>query len=46
MSPVALPLTESSRHLVPLVERAINTHRQGAIETARPDPAGQPRSAA
>ena len=29
-----MPPAESSRHLVPLVERAITAHRQGAIETA------------
>jgi predicted Zn-dependent protease len=34
ISPTALPPQESSRHLVPLVERAIIAHRQGAIETA------------
>jgi Tfp pilus assembly protein PilF len=30
----ALPIPESSRHLVPIVERAIQAHRQGATETA------------
>ena len=30
----ALPPPEAIRHLVPLVERAIQAHRQGAIETA------------
>lgn len=30
----ALPPAESTRHLVPLVERAIAAHRQGATETA------------
>jgi tetratricopeptide (TPR) repeat protein len=30
----ALPPAESVRHLVPLVERAIQAHRQGATETA------------
>ncbi|MGD0108817.1 MAG: sulfotransferase [Rhodopila sp.] len=34
MNPAAMPPTESSRHLMPLVERAIVAHRQGAIETA------------
>jgi tetratricopeptide (TPR) repeat protein len=34
MNPAAMPPMESSRHLVPLVERAINAHRQGAIEQA------------
>src|ERR1700761_274186 len=34
MNPAAMPPAESSRHLVPLVERAITAHRQGAIETA------------
>lgn len=34
MNPAAMPPVESSRHLVPLVERAIQAHRQGAIETA------------
>ena len=29
-----MPPPESSRHLVPLVERAVTAHRQGAIETA------------
>ena len=30
----ALPPPEATRHLVPLVERAFQAHRQGAIETA------------
>jgi Tfp pilus assembly protein PilF len=30
----ALPPSDATRHLVPLVERAIQAHRQGAIETA------------
>jgi len=30
----ALPPPEVTRHLVPLVERALQAHRQGAIETA------------
>ncbi|MEJ0016141.1 MAG: sulfotransferase [Acetobacteraceae bacterium] len=30
----SLPPPEATRHLVPLVERAIQAHRQGAIETA------------
>jgi len=30
----ALPPPEATRHLVPLVERALQAHRQGAIETA------------
>ena len=30
----ALPPAEASRHLVPLVERALQAHRQGANETA------------
>ena len=34
MTPGAMPPPESSRHLVPLVERAVIAHRQGAIETA------------
>jgi tetratricopeptide (TPR) repeat protein len=34
MNPAAMPPAESSRHLMPLVERAIVAHRQGAIETA------------
>lgn len=34
MNPAAMPPPESSRHLVPLVERAVTAHRQGAIETA------------
>jgi Tfp pilus assembly protein PilF len=34
MNPAAMPPAESSRHLMPLVERAITAHRQGAIETA------------
>ena len=29
-----MPPAESSRHLMPLVERAVTAHRQGAIETA------------
>jgi Flp pilus assembly protein TadD len=32
--PAALPPADSTRHLVPLVERAIQAHKQGAIETA------------
>jgi tetratricopeptide (TPR) repeat protein len=34
MNPAAMPPPESSRHLMPLVERAVVAHRQGAIETA------------
>jgi tetratricopeptide (TPR) repeat protein len=34
MNPAATPPPESSRHLMPLVERAVVAHRQGAIETA------------
>jgi Tfp pilus assembly protein PilF len=34
MNQAATPPPESSRHLMPLVERAIVAHRQGAIETA------------
>src|ERR1700712_1550965 len=34
MNPNAMPPAESSRHLMPLVERAVGAHRQGAIETA------------
>ncbi len=34
MTPGAMPPPESSRHLMPLVERAVIAHRQGAIETA------------
>src|SRR3984885_8363715 len=34
MNPAATPPAESSRHLMPLVERAITAHRQGAIENA------------
>src|ERR1700710_313972 len=34
MNPAAMPPPESARHLMPLVERAIIAHRQGAIETA------------
>ncbi len=34
MNPAATPPAESSRHLMPLVERAVVAHRQGAIETA------------
>jgi tetratricopeptide (TPR) repeat protein len=34
MNPAAMPPPESSRHLMPLVERAVTAHRQGAIETA------------
>jgi len=34
LSLAALPSGEASRHLVPLVERAIAAHRQGANETA------------
>ncbi len=31
---LALPPPESTRHLIPLVERALQAHRQGATETA------------
>ena len=31
---LALPPPESTRHLIPLVERAVQAHRQGATETA------------
>lgn len=34
LNPAALPPAESTRHLVPLVERAVQAHRQGATETA------------
>jgi tetratricopeptide (TPR) repeat protein len=34
MNPAAAPPEGSSRHLIPLVERAMQAHRQGAIETA------------
>ncbi len=34
MNQAAMPPPESSRHLMPLVERAVTAHRQGAIETA------------
>ena len=34
LNPAALPPSDSTRHLVPLVERAVQAHRQGAIETA------------
>ena len=34
LNPAALPPAESTRHLVPLVERAVQAHRQGAIEAA------------
>jgi tetratricopeptide (TPR) repeat protein len=34
MNAAAMPPPESSRHLMPLVERAIVAHRQGAIDTA------------
>ena len=34
MTQGAMPPPESSRHLVPLVERAVTAHRQGAIEAA------------
>jgi tetratricopeptide (TPR) repeat protein len=34
LNPAALPPADSTRHLVPLVERAVQAHRQGAIETA------------
>ena len=34
MNLAAMPPPESTRHLVPLVERAVTAHRQGAIETA------------
>src|SRR5690348_563973 len=31
---LALPPPESTRHLIPLIERAVQAHRQGATETA------------
>src|SRR5487761_2121779 len=34
MNAMALPPPESTRHLIPLVERAVQAHRQGATETA------------
>src|SRR5246127_452457 len=34
MNPAAMPPPESSRHLVPLVERALTAQRQGATEMA------------
>ena len=34
MDPAALAPAEATRHLVPLVERAIQAHRTGAIDTA------------
>ncbi len=34
MNAAAMPPADSSRHLIPLVERAVTAHRQGAIETA------------
>jgi tetratricopeptide (TPR) repeat protein len=34
MNPAAAPTPDSARHLIPLVERAVIAHRQGAIETA------------
>jgi len=34
MTAASLPPAESSHHLIPLVERAMSAHRQGAIETA------------
>ena len=34
LQPQSLPPAEAIRHLVPLVERAIQAHRQGANETA------------
>ena len=34
LNPAALPPADSTRHLVPLVERAVQAHKQGAIETA------------
>ena len=34
LNPAALPPSDSTRHLVPLVERAVQAHRQGAIEAA------------
>ncbi len=34
MNPAAMPPPDSSRHLMPLVERAVAAHRQGAIELA------------
>src|SRR5580658_4813350 len=30
----SLPPPESTRHLIPLIERAVQAHRQGATETA------------
>lgn len=34
MPPTAIPTAEASRHLVPLVERALQAHRQGATALA------------
>jgi Flp pilus assembly protein TadD len=34
LNPAALPPHDSTRHLVPLVERAIQAHKQGALDTA------------
>ena len=34
LNPATLPPPEATRHLMPLVERALQAHRQGATETA------------
>ncbi len=34
LNPAALPPADSTRHLVPLIERAMQAHRQGANDTA------------
>ncbi len=34
LNPATLPPPEAARHLMPLVERALQAHRQGATETA------------
>ena len=34
MPPTALPTPEAARHLMPLVERALQAHRQGALDVA------------
>ena len=34
LNPAALPPPDSTRHLIPLVERAVQAHKQGATETA------------
>ena len=34
LDPASIPSAESTRHLVPLVERAIQAHRNGDLATA------------